>query len=272
MKIIRKDKKDNYTTIDNGYLQNKNLSFKAKGIMTYILSLPDDWVIYIDQLIATSKGGESSFRSGLDELIKAGYIKRYPIIEKGQIVTWQTEVYEYLEENTSENEKNQLLGKNPNVEKPNVENTSKRKKNPKNTKNATKDEENQLLGKNPHLEKPQEENPNMENQDLEKPNVENSTLLNTNKQNTNYTNNLDKKRVLTNINRLWMKQTGTLKDELIEKDTSQKAIDLLEKYGKKTMTKAILNTNHLARMRKNKISLNWFVRETNFRRAAYLGR
>lgn len=48
MKIIRKDKKDNYTTIDNGYLQNKNLSFKAKGIMTYILSLPDDWVIYID--------------------------------------------------------------------------------------------------------------------------------------------------------------------------------------------------------------------------------
>lgn len=83
MKIIRKDKKDNFTTIDNAYLQNKKLSFKAKGIMTYILSLPDDWVIYIDQLIATSKDGEGSFRSGLDELIKAGYIKRYPLIEKG---------------------------------------------------------------------------------------------------------------------------------------------------------------------------------------------
>lgn len=231
MKIIRKDKKDNFTTIDNAYLQNKKLSFKAKGIMTYILSLPDDWVIYIDQLIKTSKDGEGSFRSGLDELIKAGYIKRYPIIEKGQIVAWQTEVYEYLDENTSKKEQNQLLGKNP-----------------------------------------QEEKPNVEKQDLEKPNLENPTLLNTNKQNTNYTNNLDKKKAIIAINKLWMKQTGTLKDELIEKDTSQKALDLLEKYGKDTMTKAILNTNRLAYMRKNKISLNWFVRENNFRRAAYLGR
>lgn len=272
MKIIRKDKKDNFTTIDNAYLQNKNLSFKAKGIMTYILSLPDDWVIYIDQLIATSKDGEGSFRSGLDELIKAGYIKRYPIIEKGQIVAWQTEVYEYLEENTSKKEQNQLLGKNPNVEKQDVENTMKKKKKTKKTKNTPKPKENQLLGKNPHEEKPQEEKPNVEKQDLEKPNLENSTLLNTNKQNTNYTNNLDKKKALVAINKLWMKQTGTLKDELIEKDTSQKAIDLLEKYGKDTMTKAILNTNRLAHMRKNKISLNWFVRETNFRRAAYLGR
>lgn len=236
MKIIRKDKKDNFTTIDNAYLQNKKLSFKAKGIMTYILSLPDDWAIYIDQLIKTSKDGEGSFRSGLDELIKAGYIKRYPIIEKGQIVAWQTEVYEYLEENTS------------------------------------KKEQNQLLGKNSHEEKPKEEKPNVEKEDQEKPNLENSTLLNTNKQNTNYTNNLDKKKAIIAINKLWMKQTGTLKDELIEKDTSQKVIDLLEKYGKDTMTKAILNTNRLAHMRKNKISLNWFVRENNFRRAAYLGR
>lgn len=272
MKIIRKDKKDNFTTIDNAYLQNKKLSFKAKGIMTYILSLPDDWVIYIDQLIKTSKDGEGSFRSGLDELIKAGYIKRYPIIEKGQIVAWQTEVYEYLEENTSKKEQNQLLGKNPNVEKRDVENSTKKKKKPKNTKNTPQPKENQLLGKNPHEEKPQEEKPNVESEDLEKPNMENSTLLNTNKQNTNYTNNLDKKKAIIAINKLWMKQRGTLKDELIEKDTSQKALDLLEKYGKDTMTKAILNTNRLAYMRKNKISLNWFVRENNFRRAAYLGR
>ena len=268
MKIIRKDKKDNFTTIDNAYLQNKKLSFKAKGIMTYILSLPDDWVIYIDQLIATSKDGEGSFRSGLDELIKAGYIKRYPIIEKGQIVAWQTEVYE----NIGDIKENKLLGKNPNVEKRDVENSIKKKKKPKNTKNTPKPKKNQLLGKNPHEEKLQEEKPNVEKQDLEKPNLENRTLLNTNKQNTNYTNNLDKKKAIIAINKLWIKQTGTLKDELIEKDTSQKAIDLLEKYGKDTMTKAILNTNRLAYMRKNKISLNWFVRENNFRRAAYLGR
>ena len=268
MKIIRKDKKDNFTTIDNAYLQNKKLSFKAKGIMTYILSLPDDWVIYIDQLIKTSKDGEGSFRSGLDELIKAGYIKRYPIIEKGQIIAWQTEVYE----NIGEIDQNQLLGKNSNVEKRDAENNRENKKKSKKGENTSKHKKNQLLSKNPHEEKPQEEKPNLESEDLEKPNLENSTLLNTNKQNTNYTNNLDKKKAIIAINKLWMKQTGTLKDELIEKDTSQKALDLLEKYGKETMTKAILNTNRLAHMRKNKISLNWFVRETNFRRAAYLGR
>ena len=272
MKIIRKEKKDNFTTIDNRYLQNKKLSFKAKGIMTYILSLPDDWVIYIDQLIATSKDGESSFRSGLDELIKAGHIKRYPIIEKGQIVAWQTEVYEYIEENEREIEENKLLGKNPNVEKPDVENTIGEKKKSKKGENTSKHKEKQLVSKNPHEEKPQEEKPNVEKEDQEKPNLENTTLLNTNKQNTNNTNNLDKKKAILAIDRLWMKQTGTLKDELIDKDTSQKALDLLEKYGKETMIKAIQNTNRLAHMRKNKISLNWFVRENNFRRAAYLGR
>ena len=87
-------KNENFTIIDNDYLKDKNLSFKAKGILTYFLSLPGDWVIYFDEIITHSKDGIRSFRSGIDELIKEGYIRRYPIREDGVIVRWETEVYE----------------------------------------------------------------------------------------------------------------------------------------------------------------------------------
>ena len=87
-------KSDNFTIVDNEYLKDQNLSFKAKGILTYFLSLPGDWVIYFDEIITHSKDGIRSFRSGIDELIKEGYIRRYPIRENGVIVRWETEVYE----------------------------------------------------------------------------------------------------------------------------------------------------------------------------------
>lgn len=87
-------KNENFTIIDNDYLKDKNLSFKAKGILTYFLSLPGDWVIYFDEIITHSKDGIRSFRSGIDELTKEGYIRRYPIRENGVIVRWETEVYE----------------------------------------------------------------------------------------------------------------------------------------------------------------------------------
>ncbi len=87
-------KTENFTIVDNEYLNDKNLSFKAKGILTYFLSLPGDWVIYFDEIITHSKDGIKSFRSGIDELIKEGYIRRYPIRENGSIVRWETEIYE----------------------------------------------------------------------------------------------------------------------------------------------------------------------------------
>lgn len=87
-------KNENFTIVDNDYLRDEKLSFKAKGILTYFLSLPGDWVIYFDEIITHSKDGIRSFRSGIDELIKEGYIRRYPIRENGVIVRWETEVYE----------------------------------------------------------------------------------------------------------------------------------------------------------------------------------
>mgnify|MGYP006913876830 FL=1 len=93
--IVNKVKKNkNFTIVDNGYLNDPNLSFKAKGILTYLLSLPGDWVIYFEEVITHSKDGIKSFRSGVDELINEGYIYRYPVRENGVIIRWETEIYE----------------------------------------------------------------------------------------------------------------------------------------------------------------------------------
>ena len=102
MIVNRVDKKENFTVIDNSYLKNENLSFKAKGILTYFLSLPDDWVVYYDEIISHSKDGIKAFRSGLDELIANKYILRYPVRDKGLIVRYELVI----------NESNTLLGQN----------------------------------------------------------------------------------------------------------------------------------------------------------------
>jgi len=75
-------------------LQDKNLSWKAKGIMAHMLSMPDDWVFYMSEILKYSTDGEASFRSGFKELTDRGYVKRFPVREGSRIVSWKTVVYE----------------------------------------------------------------------------------------------------------------------------------------------------------------------------------
>lgn len=97
MIVNRVEKRGNFTIIDNGYLNDEELSFKAKGILTYLLSLPDDWVVHIEQIVTKSKDGIASFRTGLSELIDKGYLKRYPVKEYGVIIRWEPEINESLD-------------------------------------------------------------------------------------------------------------------------------------------------------------------------------
>ena len=60
-------------TITNNYLEDPQISWKAKGIMEALYPLPEHQRI-ITTLVKASKDGESSVRSGIDELIKYGYI------------------------------------------------------------------------------------------------------------------------------------------------------------------------------------------------------
>lgn len=95
--IVRVKKDRNYTTINNTCLRDDRLSWKAKGIMAYLLTLPDDWNIYLEEVMTHAPDGEKSFRSGLKELKDCGYVERVQIREGNKIVGWHTIVNEVPE-------------------------------------------------------------------------------------------------------------------------------------------------------------------------------
>lgn len=77
MATFRVNKDKNYTTINNTGLKDKRLSWKAKGILAYILTLPDDWVFYREELSRHAKDGLDSLRTGMKELKEYGYLKDF---------------------------------------------------------------------------------------------------------------------------------------------------------------------------------------------------
>ena len=63
-----------YTQISNSIINDKRLSFKAKGILIYVLSKPKDWSIRVSDLINKSPSEKgTSIRSGIEELLLSGY-------------------------------------------------------------------------------------------------------------------------------------------------------------------------------------------------------
>lgn len=66
----------NYTNVPNEMLNNKNLSWKAKGLFGYIRSKPNDWNFSSLRMSKDSTDGENGTRSGLQELAKLGYLTR----------------------------------------------------------------------------------------------------------------------------------------------------------------------------------------------------
>lgn len=96
MGIIRVKKDSNYSVINNTGLKDERLSWKAKGILAYALTLPDDWTFHISELARHAKDGEDSLRTGFKELKELGYVKRYPVRDGNtkKIARWDTEIYE----------------------------------------------------------------------------------------------------------------------------------------------------------------------------------
>ena len=110
--FVRVEKNRNYTTIHNEFLKRKDLSWKAKGIMTYLLSLPDDWVVNLDEIKRNATDGESSFRSGWKELVSAGYVSRQPVRDEKtkKIDYWETVIKESVSKDKSHNVENHNVG------------------------------------------------------------------------------------------------------------------------------------------------------------------
>lgn len=91
MSVLRKEKKSNFTVIDNAIFKDRSLSLKATGLLCLMLSLPDGWEYSVKGLQALTTDRYSSITSGLKELEKAGYFRREQRFEKGKFAG-----YEYI--------------------------------------------------------------------------------------------------------------------------------------------------------------------------------
>ena len=77
MAIIRKKQKERFSIVDNKVIEDKRLSFKARGLLIYMLSKPDDWKFYTEELAKRSdKDGISAIKSALNEIESTGYLTR----------------------------------------------------------------------------------------------------------------------------------------------------------------------------------------------------
>lgn len=73
-----------YTVMSNHHLRDKRLSLKAKGLLSVILSLPEDWDYTIAGLALICDCGRDMIRAAIQELEKAGYISRMQVNESGK--------------------------------------------------------------------------------------------------------------------------------------------------------------------------------------------
>ena len=137
--------------MSNYHLKDSSLTLKSKGLLSMMLSLPDEWNYTTRGLAAICKEGVDSIGTALKELERAGYIQRHRLRdEKGKITDTEYVIFE----------RPQIQ---PHTEQP---------------KTAL-----------PHTEKPHTENPYMEKPDTALPCTDNPVQLNTNQIKTNKKNN-----------------------------------------------------------------------------------
>ncbi len=154
MSVFRIEKNRNYTVMSNHHLRNKELSLKSKGLLSLMLSLPEEWDYTLKGLSIICKEGIDAIRVSIVELEKQGYIERRRNRNtKGQLTNTEYIIHEYPITVTPKSEK-------PMLEKPTLENP---------------------ILDNPMLEKPTLENPILDNPTQEKPTLENPTQINKDK-------------------------------------------------------------------------------------------
>ena len=74
--FVKQSRKDKFTILDNTCIQDTTLSWKSKGVHTYLMSLPDDWKIFITEIVNHSSDGKAALYSAIQELEKHGYVKK----------------------------------------------------------------------------------------------------------------------------------------------------------------------------------------------------
>lgn len=142
MAVFRVEKTKGYTVMSNHHLRNPDLTLKAKGLLSQMLSLPEEWDYTLKGLSSINREGIDAIREAVRELERAGYVTRARARnEKGQLSGTDYVIHE------------QPIPENPALEIPTLE--------------------------NPTLENPMQENPTQLNKELSSKELSNNDLLNT---------------------------------------------------------------------------------------------
>lgn len=117
MSVIRTIKNENYTAMCNTHLRDKNLSLKAKGLLSMMLSLPDKWHYSVKGLEGICKESKNTINSVLNELEDNNYLVRRRRYCNGKISEWEYIIFE-----NNENHDEELLHlKNEDIENEDIE-------------------------------------------------------------------------------------------------------------------------------------------------------
>ena len=98
MAVFRVEKNKGYTVMSNYHLRNKELTLKAKGLLSQMLSLPENWDYTLAGLSHINKESIDAIRTAVLELEKAGYIERSQgRDQKGKMTAITYTIYEQLQ-------------------------------------------------------------------------------------------------------------------------------------------------------------------------------
>ncbi len=155
MAVFRVERNRGYTVMSNHHLRNKELSLKAKGLLSQMLSLPEDWDYTLAGLSLINREKIDAIREAVRELERAGYIVRSRERDaKGRLRGAEYVIYEQPQPPTSDL---------PTLENPTLDNPTQEK---------------------PTLEKPTLENPTQLNKDIQRTDLPKKEKIITDEQST----------------------------------------------------------------------------------------
>ena len=121
MAVFRIERTRDYTVMSNHHLRNANLSLKAKGLLSMILSLPEEWNYTTRGLASICKEGVDAIGSALKELETAGYIVRRQLRgTNGRITDTEYVIYEQPQPDMSQPDTASPDTENPDMVKPDM--------------------------------------------------------------------------------------------------------------------------------------------------------
>ena len=200
MAVIRTEKNGNYTTMSNFHLKDRNLSLKAKGLLSLVLSLPDEWHLSVEGTARICLEGRDAVQAGFSELEKNGYlIRRQLRTPDGKLSGVEYVIYERPQavKGKDPREMEKPGAGRPSAEKPLTEKPSAEKPLTGKPSAEKPSAEKPLTGKpsaekpsteKPYTEKPYAGYPDTGNPSAEKPSTENPQQLITNRSSTKISN------------------------------------------------------------------------------------